>query len=436
MSGYIRKRGKRSWTVQVELPPDSATGERRRRTFSVHGNRKEAQQALTRALYERDHGVDVSPDRMTVAALLNRWLRDYAEPSVAPPTFAKYGQQARRVAAMIGSVGLRDLRPAHVQTVHARLREQGLSAQSVVHHHRVLRSALAWAMRMQLVATNPADSVKPPRVERHEMRFLDEADVARLLSTCEDDEQRRLIFVALQTGLRIGELMALRWSDVDFEAGRASVSRSLQYLHRSLQFRPTKTARGRRSISISSATVTVLRQQRGVQLERRLRAGSAYDDHDLIWGDELGRPKSPPAVSTRFMADGKTKWLRRASLSRSPPYVGYPGSQGGHPSEGGERATWSLEGRLHVRHLRSRASRHGAGGRGGDGLDDPVTGGHRALADALRCEPVRHREGRSLRLSRSTVPATNSGVRRPGDHARLAPACDTSLSRCSRSSRR
>ena len=301
MSGYIRKRGKRSWTVQVELPPDSATGERRRRTFSVHGNRKEAQQALTRALYERDHGVDVSPDRMTVAALLNRWLRDYAEPSVAPSTFAKYGQQARRVAAMIGSVGLRDLRPAHVQTVHARLREQGLSAQSVVHHHRVLRSALAWAMRMQLVATNPADSVKPPRVERHEMRFLDEADVARLLSTCEDDEQRRLIFVALQTGLRIGELMALRWSDVDFEAGRASVSRSLQYLHRSLQFRPTKTARGRRSISISSATVTVLRQQRGVQLERRLRAGSAYDDHDLIWGDELGRPKSPPAVSTRFM---------------------------------------------------------------------------------------------------------------------------------------
>ena len=301
MSGYIRKRGKRSWTVQVELPPDSATGERRRRTFSVHGNRKEAQQALTRALYERDHGVDVSPDRMTVAALLNRWLRDYAEPSVAPSTFAKYGQQARRVAAMIGSVGLRDLRPAHVQTVHARLREQGLSAQSVVHHHRVLRSALAWAMRMQLVATNPADSVKPPRVERHEMRFLDEADVARLLSTCEDDEQRRLIFVALQTGLRIGELMALRWSDVDFEAGRASVSRSLQYLHRSLQFRPTKTARGRRSISISSATVTVLRQQRGVQLERRLRAGSAYDDHDLIWGDELGRPKpGSTEPATRF----------------------------------------------------------------------------------------------------------------------------------------
>lgn len=301
---YIRRRGRQSWQVQVELSSDPITGKRRRRLITVRGTKRDAERALTVAEYERDHGFDVAPDRITVPMLLDRWLRDYAAVSVAPATLKRYTELASAAGRLIGDVRAQDLRPAHVQALHARLIERGLAARTVLHHHRVLREALGWAVRMQLLATNPADAVSPPRPTHREMQTLDVAGLTRLLAACLDDEQRRLVYVAVQTGMRIGELLALRWADLDLDSGRASVSRSLQWLKGELSVRSPKTARGRRSIALSPETVETLLQQRSIQRERRLRAGEAYaqqdPSQDLVWADELGHPKPPHAVSIRF----------------------------------------------------------------------------------------------------------------------------------------
>ena len=162
MSGYVRRRGTHSYQIQIEMPPDPATGVRRRRLFTVKGNRKAAETALTKALYERDHGIDVAPDRITLEGLLARWLRDDAAGSVAPKTLQGYRQIAGRLSEIIGATRLQDLRPTHLQSCHRRLAEAGLAPRTVLHHHRVLREALAWAQRLQLVVTNPAEAVRPP----------------------------------------------------------------------------------------------------------------------------------------------------------------------------------------------------------------------------------------------------------------------------------
>ncbi len=134
------------------------------------------------------------------------------------------------------------------------------------------------------------------------MRFLNPKDIAILLDACEDDDLRTLIFVALSSGLREGELLALRWSDLDLKAGRLQVTRTLHYLGKGgLQFGEPKTRRSRRRVSMSKETARVLTLHRTRQLERRLLLGSAYVDTDLVFATETGEPIRPYTIAPRFV---------------------------------------------------------------------------------------------------------------------------------------
>ncbi len=301
MSGHIERRGKDSWRITVELARDPVWGRRRKRTFTVRGTKREAQRALTEALRLRDQGIDIAPSRITVAEYLQRWLGDYAGPNVAPSTLLRYRQICRRLSGQIGALRLQALRPAHIQAAYARLREDALAPRTVLHHHRVLKEALRHAVGWQLLERNPADAVSAPRPERTEMRALDADGVERLLDGCTDDDMRRLVFVAVSTGLRLGELLGLGWGDVDLEARTAAVRRTSQYLGpEGVTLRPPKTARSRRTISLSPSTVAVLREHRVAQSERRLRMGSSYDDQGLVFAAEDGRLVAPHNASRVF----------------------------------------------------------------------------------------------------------------------------------------
>ena len=301
MPGHIERRGRDSWRVIVELPPDPVTGRRRTRKVSIRGRKKDAERALIEVLSLRDHGVDVEPQRITVAEYLERWLRDYAEPNVAPSTLKRYRGICSVLAETLGELRLQALRPAHIQAMYARLRERQLAPRTVLHHHRILKEALRHAVGWQLLERNPADAVSSPRVQRKEMQALDTEGVERLVNACEDDDQRRLIFTALSTGLRLGELLGLRWSDLDLETRAATIRRTAQYLGRDgVKLRAPKTARSRRTISLSPSTVTLLREHRVAQNERRLRLGPAYEDHGAVFAAPDGRLLAPYTASYRF----------------------------------------------------------------------------------------------------------------------------------------
>lgn len=306
MSDGIRRRGKRSWQVQIELGPDPRTGARRRRFVTVQGTRRDAERARTEALHERDTGIDLRPEHVTLAQYLQRWLTDYAAHNVAPSTLLRYRQLSTRLSVLLGNLRLAEIRPAHVQSAYAALLRDGLAERTVLHHHRMLREALHHAVRWQLLGRNPADAVQPPRPARAEMRTLTSDETGVLMDAVADAGQRRLVYVALATGLRLGELLGLRWSDIDWSGSRATIQRAAQYLPASgVTLRAPKTARGRRSVALSADTLTVLREHRSNQNEARLRAGPAWSDNGLVFARADGSLERPYPVSAAVIRQAR-----------------------------------------------------------------------------------------------------------------------------------
>ncbi len=302
MPGHIRKRGKDSWTVVIDLGRDPTTGKRKQLWRSVKGTKREAEALLVQLLHQRDTGIDVPPGKITLAKFLERWLEDYARPNVSPKTFLQYSDFVhRQLIPAIGAVPLAKLRPQHIQGYYSHALQRGradgkggLSPKTVLHIHRLLRQALGHAVKWQILALNPADAVEPPRPQRFDPTFLAPAETRRLLATADGTPHGALIHTAVMTGLRRGELLGLRWRDSDLDAGVLHVRQAAQWLPgQGWSFRPPKTQRSRRPVALAPATVQILREHRRRQLEERLTLGTAYRDHDLVFASPLGTPMDP-----------------------------------------------------------------------------------------------------------------------------------------------
>lgn len=175
-----------------------------------------------------------------------------------------------------------------------------LAGRTVLHHHRLLKQTLKQAVRWGLLAGNPADAVTPPRAERREMRTLSAEDVARVEAAATDDEFRRLIHVAVTTGLRLGEVLGLQWKDIDFDGGRMLIQRTASYQDRETTLGPLKTGRSHRPVALSEGTLAVLREHRASQRAHRLEIGPAYRDADLVFPAADGSVQPPYRISGRF----------------------------------------------------------------------------------------------------------------------------------------
>lgn len=295
MQGHIRKRGKNSWAVVVDSGRDPITGERRQVWRTVRGRKRDAEALLVELIHQRDTGIDVRPERMTVGQFLERWLRDYAEANLAPSTLRRYRQLIYlHLLPALGSIPLTQLRPLHIQACYAQMLAKGLAPRTALHAHRVLREALGHALKWQLIARNPADAVEAPRPSRTEIKTPSVAQLHRLLDAAKATSLGTLVHLAVLTGLRQGELLGLRWDDVDLDEGVLYVRQTAQWLPgKGVVFRPPKTHRSTRPVALSPATVTVLRQHRRAQLKTRIRLGPSYDDHGLVFASPQGFPLDP-----------------------------------------------------------------------------------------------------------------------------------------------
>jgi integrase len=293
MPGYIRKRGK-AWQVVINIGRDPLTGRRRQRFESVKGKRKDAEFVRTRLLRERDTGLDLEPGRVTTGAFLERWLKDYAQARTAPKTSKRYGELLRLcVLPVIGDIPLAKLRPSHIQAVHGQVIASGRSPRTALHVHRVLKEALGHGVKWQLAARNPADAVEAPRPDRYEIRVPLPDEIRRLLAAADETPYGILIYTAATTGMRLGELLGLRWRDVDLGSAVLSVVQTAQYANGTIIFRAPKTAKGRRSVALSGSTVEKLRAHRQRQLEQRLALGPAYKNQGLVFAGASGEALSP-----------------------------------------------------------------------------------------------------------------------------------------------
>lgn len=304
MPGLIRRRGKQSWQVSVSAGFDPITGRRVRVWRTVRGTRKDAERVLARLLNEAAHGGLVDPGRATVGEWLDQWLVDIAKPNVAAKTWERYEEVVRlHLKPHLGSIPLHRLRPAHVQRLYAALQEAGKHPRTILHVHRVLHAALEKAVKLEVVGRNVCDAVSPPKVRPTEVRALTEDELARVLRASEGTRLYVPVLLAALCGLRRGEVLALRWEDVDLDRGVLHVRRSLEEVRVGgesvVRFKEPKTGRGR-AVALPPMVVDALRSCRREQLESRLRVGSAWRDHGLVCCTPTGEPIHPNTLTWEF----------------------------------------------------------------------------------------------------------------------------------------
>ncbi len=263
--------------------------------------------------------------RVAVAALAQRWL-DSTEHRVTARTYAFYAAHVRLyIAPSLGSLRAEQMRPAHVESALAEWRhgnrndkEQGaLSPRTVAHVFNTLRTLLRWGVKMGTLVRNVADAVEPPRHERKEMRALESTGVAKLRKAAQGSDLHAVIAVAIGTGLPRGELLGLRWSDVDLVARRLAVRRSVETVKGVTRTKPPKTARSARAIALPPFVVEVLRDEYKKQESLR---GRAPDENAWVFVRGDGSPWEPGAFSlafVRFVKSAKLPHVRFHDLRHS-----------------------------------------------------------------------------------------------------------------------
>lgn len=307
MKGHIRQRGKDAWAIVLYLGTD-AHGKKRQKWHTVHGSKKDAERELRRLLHEMDTGSYVEPSKMTVGDFLEQWLSTYVATQTTASTQRRYAGSIRQhLIPGLGRIPLTKLHPQDIQALYARLLTEGnmkhpggLAPATIALQHRTLHAALDQAVKWQLLARNPTDAVSPPRIVRPEIHVLDEEQTIALLAGAQNSKYFIPILMAVTTGMRRGEVLALRWEDVDLEAGLIIVRRSLEQVNGKLTFKEPKTRRSRRSVRLPEMTVTALKRHRKQQAEWRLARGPEYHDHDLICAQPDGEPLSPLALTQGF----------------------------------------------------------------------------------------------------------------------------------------
>jgi integrase len=302
--GHIRPRGSGSWELKFDLGRDPLTGKRQSRYVSFKGTKREAQAELTRLLAETNIGTYVDPSKVALAEFLDRWARDWVPANVSPKTGERYRQLLdNQVKPHIGALPIQKLRPVHLSELYAKLLREGgvdggpLAARSVGHTHRCLRRALGHATQWGIITTNPAAVVSPPKVQDKEIEIIREDEIRVVLDKLKG-HLRTIATLALATGMRRGELLALRWIDVDLDGGTLRVERSLEQTRAGLRFKAPKTRHGRRSISIP-------------QQEQRLALG--LGKAELVFPMIDGEPRKPNALTNEWII-ATTAIGRRISL--------------------------------------------------------------------------------------------------------------------------
>ena len=286
--GSIYQRSDGRWAASISLEG------RKRKTF-YGKTRREVQEQLKTALHQQQQGMLVVAPQQKVGAFLTQWLEDVHKHTVRPRTYERYESLLRvHVVPALGHHQLQKLAPQHVQRFYTNKVEAGLSPTTVASIHKMLHLALEKAMRWNLVPRNVCDMVDPPRVRHYEIQPLNQEQVQQFLTGASGHRLEALFVLALATGMRKGELMALKWQDINFSTGNLQVRRILTHMPAKLGGKggyveaEPKTERSRRSIAIAPLALEKLKEHRVRQLEARLKAGPLWRENDLVFCSQVG----------------------------------------------------------------------------------------------------------------------------------------------------
>ncbi len=297
MNGTIDKRTGPQGTayrVRVELSPDPITGKRRYRA-ETHRTKKDAEKRLREWVTEIERGTAVDSTKMTIGELVTQWLA-VQRPRIKPRTCEHYEFTLKRhVAAHIGTTLVQKVRPITIDALYALLRDEGLSDHAVYRAHQRLRQIFDYAVKRYIVAVNPMQHVETPTMHSAPPTVLTAPQIQRFLSFARHDAHNPVWLLLLQTGLRRGEALGVRWRDLDLERGKLTVRQCVESLRGLPHIQTPKTAAAMRTISLFPESVKALHDLRKRHLQARL-AATDWEENDLVFCTSNGRPLAPTNV--------------------------------------------------------------------------------------------------------------------------------------------
>jgi integrase len=308
MPGSMRQRGENSWNLRVYAGRDPNTGRKLSVERTVRGNKREASKVLAAMVAEVDKRPVASLGKGTVAALCREWLA-HATPSFSPKTVETTRMYIEDpIVPVLGSIPVAKLTPTDLDRFYRQLLEVGRSrgpyAPATIRRvHGIIRRALTQGVRWGWITHNPAIDASPPRVPMKELRPPDPDQVVRLFRLAQesDPELATFIMLAASSGARRGELLALRWSDIDLDRAKLSIERGIVRVGDDLIEQGTKTHQSRR-ISLDAGTISALQAHRARMVERAREAGSAISSDGYVFSHTVdgSMPWHPDSTSRAF----------------------------------------------------------------------------------------------------------------------------------------
>jgi len=291
-------------------------------------NRKKAEKLLAEFVAEVEKGLYVAPAKLTFAEFAEKWLRDYGETHLAPKTRHRYREILDRACQAMGHLQIGKIKPLHLVEFYKNLQEDGiredgrpgtLSDSTILYHHRVISKLFNDAVAWEVIPSNPASKVKPPKAKKKQVSCYDMEQTANMLAALDAEplKYKVMVILALATGLRRGELMGLEWSDVDFENDAINVHQSSQYLPGVGVFtKEPKNETSNRALAVPASVMALLKQYKAQQSEERLKAGDLWQGSNRLFTTWDGQPMHPDTISKWF-----PKFLRRHNL----PHINFHG---------------------------------------------------------------------------------------------------------------
>jgi integrase len=306
--GSIYQRADGRWVAVVDL--GYVGGKRKRQTF-YRKTRKEAAAKLNEEIANLRKGGIVASSDTTVESFLRMWLEQSVQGHKAPRTVESYTSIIdRHITPEIGRYRVGKLDQSHVQTMLNRKKAEGLSARTVAYIRAILRAALNDAMQRGIIVRNVAAFAKPPRGDKREAQPFTIEDVRHFFASVVNDRHEAAYVIAGTLGLRRGEVLGLRWSDVDERAGTITVRQQVQRVGGKDQLLQLKTKRSARTLPLTTNVREALERRKQQQAQERLLAGDRWQVSGLIFTSTIGTMMNPGNFYARYR-----QALERAGLA-------------------------------------------------------------------------------------------------------------------------